>query len=45
MEPAQPGQVQQLGHPSGSRDAKSEIGQLLQSSATFTNRAFVFNTK
>ena len=31
MEPAQSGQVQQLGHPSGSTDTKSKIRQLLQS--------------
>ena len=45
MEPAQTGQVQQLSHPSGSTDTKSEIGKLLQSSATFTNCTFVFNSK
>ena len=45
MEPAQTGQIQQLGYPLESTDTKSEIRQLLQSSATFTNSNFVFNLK
>ena len=45
MEHAQPGQVQQQGRPLGSTDTKSEIGQLLQSSATLKNCTFLFNTK
>ena len=40
MEPAQTRQVQQLGNPLGSMNTKSEIRQLLQSSATFTNCTF-----
>ena len=45
MEPAQPGHVQKLGHPLGLTETKCEMGQLLKSSATFTNCTFIFNTK